>query len=242
MQTALLIINGWNCQDYVRECLASVAAQTYKQFSVIIIDDASTDNTFIEIQKFALSKKIDISYKHVTTIENIGTAKCRLLGEKIALDSGIEYDFVVWLDMDDMLLPTALEVVAKYYEDPDCWLTYGNMITKSSGTVYMGDLEINKCIRTETWKYIHLRTHRKGLTSHIKDEDLEGYLAYPDINMLYCMAELAGKEHIRVIKEPLYIYRDQHSNICINKYSWGQRNMEKIKAMHTAPKKQLDKL
>ena len=239
---ALIIINGRNCENYVKECLESVVNQTNNNFSVIIIDDFSDDDTFKEIQKFSLSKKINGSYKHATTIEHLGTARCRLLGEKIAINSGIEYDYVVWLDMDDMLLPKALEVVSTYYEDPDCWLTYGNMIVKSTGNIYNGALEINKCIRTEQWKYIHLRTHRKGLTNHITNEDLEGYEAYPDINMLYCMAELAGKEHIRVIKEPLYVYRDQHLNICINKYSWGQRNMEKLKAMHTTPKKQLQKL
>lgn len=45
----LIVVSGWNCQDLVRNCLQSIDDQTYKNYDVVIVNDASIDNTLLSI-------------------------------------------------------------------------------------------------------------------------------------------------------------------------------------------------
>ena len=59
-----VVITNYNHEEYIVECLDSIKNQTYKNIEIIIIDDASTDNSvevinnWIEINKYTLQKKI----------------------------------------------------------------------------------------------------------------------------------------------------------------------------------------
>lgn len=243
----LVIVNGWNCSMFVKECMDSLNQQSYNDFDIVIIDDNSSDNTASELLKYA-PKSAHI----INNFKNEGTANCRIKGQLYADSLNLDYEVVVWVDLDDIILPNALKVVADTYKEDSVWLTYGNFITKSTNKpcFKIEDLDFSdfchesKNYRNESWKYIHLRTHRKELIYHLTPEDLsqDKFKAYPDINMLYCMLELAGKEHIKTISEPLYIYRDWHSNTCINRFSMGQRQLEKELSKKIIPKNQLESL
>ena len=41
-----VIIPVYNVEQYLRECLDSVLAQTYSNYEVLLIDDGSTDSSF----------------------------------------------------------------------------------------------------------------------------------------------------------------------------------------------------
>ena len=47
-----VITSVYNCEDYVEEMLDSVINQTMQDWEMILIDDASTDNTWDKIQKY----------------------------------------------------------------------------------------------------------------------------------------------------------------------------------------------
>ena len=40
-----IIVAAYNVEAYIIECLESILAQDYKCYELIVIDDASTDNT-----------------------------------------------------------------------------------------------------------------------------------------------------------------------------------------------------
>ena len=48
-----LIIPVYNVRDYLRKCLDSVAAQTYKDLEVIVVNDGSPDNSEEIIRSYA---------------------------------------------------------------------------------------------------------------------------------------------------------------------------------------------
>lgn len=55
MDTSLIsvILPAYNGSRYIREAIESVLAQDYKNFELIIIDDASIDDTSVILEKYA---------------------------------------------------------------------------------------------------------------------------------------------------------------------------------------------
>ncbi|WP_425516039.1 glycosyltransferase family 2 protein [Rhizobium rhizoryzae] len=100
-----MIIPCYNRTDVLFECLSSVAAQTLKDFEVILVDDGSTDQPLAILQKF----RDQFRFKFCRLDVNKGGAYARNAGIKEA--SG---DYVAFLDSDDVWLPEKLEVVSSY--------------------------------------------------------------------------------------------------------------------------------
>ncbi len=96
-----VIIATYNRAAYLRECLNSLVAQTYKNFETIIVDDGSTDNTAELINEFA--SLLNIKY---FKIANSGyPAKPR----NIAVENAAA-DWLCFLDSDDKWTKNKLQV------------------------------------------------------------------------------------------------------------------------------------
>ena len=81
------------------DCLKSIKNQTYKNFEIIVIDDASKDNTKEKIIDF-ISQNAGIDIKFIQNETNIGQFQSFLKGLKSATGQ-----FVCAIDGDDMLFP-----------------------------------------------------------------------------------------------------------------------------------------
>lgn len=95
-----VIIPVYNVEEYVEECLESVAKQTYKDLEVIIIDDGSTDGSS-EICKRYAEKYNHFSY---TRKENGGLMSAWVTGVKMA-----KGDYIGFVDSDDFVDPAMYE-------------------------------------------------------------------------------------------------------------------------------------
>lgn len=89
----------YNCEKYIKTSVESVLNQTYKDWELILIDDASTDGSLKIITTF-----IDTRIKVLKLRNNSGPAVARNEGIKEA--SG---RFIAFLDSDDLWLPNFLE-------------------------------------------------------------------------------------------------------------------------------------
>ena len=71
---SLIVIVTYNNQDFIESCLNSVAGQDYKDWFLIVIDNASADNTIIKIREFRnISTEITSSnFKFIALKKNIG--------------------------------------------------------------------------------------------------------------------------------------------------------------------------
>lgn len=105
-----VIVPAYNVAPYIRKCLTSIQAQTYKNLEIIVINDGSTDETGPIVKKIA-DKDIRIVYKEQ---ENHGVSYTRNLGLE---ESHGEY--IVWVDSDDYIKDNLVESLVKKFTQTD---------------------------------------------------------------------------------------------------------------------------
>ena len=97
-----IIIPIWNVERYLKECVESILAQTYRNLEIILVDDKSPDKSGKIADNLA---KQDQRVKVVHKKKNEGLNMARATG--FSASSG---DFITFVDSDDMLTPTCIEV------------------------------------------------------------------------------------------------------------------------------------
>lgn len=96
-----IIMPLYNAEKYLSECLDSVMNQTFKEFEVICVDDASTDDTLAIVQQYAAK---DIRIRILQNLERSGAAIARNRGMEKA-----EGKYIIFLDGDDLYNKEMLE-------------------------------------------------------------------------------------------------------------------------------------
>jgi glycosyltransferase involved in cell wall biosynthesis len=118
------IIIFLNEARFIEEAIASVLAQDYEQWELILVDDGSTDGSTNIAKAYATRQPHRIRYLEHPGHENRGMSASRNLG--LALAQG---DLVAFLDGDDTWLPKKLgEQVAILDVHPQVDLVYGRTL------------------------------------------------------------------------------------------------------------------
>jgi len=116
-----VVMPAYNTEQYISEAIESILNQTFKDFEFIIIDDASTDNTWGIIQKYAKNDNRIIPLKNK---ENLKLSKT--LNKGIAVSKG---KYIVRMDADDISFPDRLEKQVKLMEaKPEVGISGGAMV------------------------------------------------------------------------------------------------------------------
>lgn len=95
-----IIIPMYNVEKYIKECLDSLIAQTFKDFEVIVVDDCSTDKSCEIAESYA--SKLNLTL--IRSEKNSGYPG-------VSRNKGIENakgKYLCFLDSDDALINTAL--------------------------------------------------------------------------------------------------------------------------------------
>ena len=96
-----ILMPSYNYASYIREAIESVIKQTYTNWELIIIDDASTDSSLGIIKEYL---RKDPRIKLVINEKNLGLAKTLKKGISFA-----ESSWIAFLECDDIFQPTSLE-------------------------------------------------------------------------------------------------------------------------------------
>jgi len=103
-----VIITLYNKAAYIERAIQSVLSQTFQEFELIVVDDGSTDNPFVQLSVISQQLSVDAPeiYKKVRVIQqqNQGVSTARNNGVKLA-----KYDYIAFLDADDSWEPAYLE-------------------------------------------------------------------------------------------------------------------------------------
>lgn len=98
-----VIIPSFNSKDYILTCLLSIVNQSIQPKEIIVVDDCSQDDSLNVIQKFGAEK--DIGLIVVRNDENVGPARSRMIGARIATSN-----YITFCDSDDWIDENCLEV------------------------------------------------------------------------------------------------------------------------------------
>ncbi len=98
-----IVVPVWNRQDVIGRCLDSVFSQNFDDYEVIVVDDASEDNTVSVIKKYK-----DPHLKFISQPVNGGVCAARSVATVAARGK-----WILKLDSDWELLPGALKFLAE---------------------------------------------------------------------------------------------------------------------------------
>lgn len=102
-----IVCTCYNTEKYIQESLDSVFNQTHKDYELILIDDASTDNTFSIIEKYINTPNVKVIRNQI----NSGVFVSRTYGFLQA-----EGEYIAIHDSDDISLPNRFEKQISFLE------------------------------------------------------------------------------------------------------------------------------
>jgi glycosyltransferase involved in cell wall biosynthesis len=97
-----VIIPAYNAAGFIEQTLQSVASQTVRPQSVIVVDDGSTDDTAGMVTRFAANTDLSVQ---LVSQSNAGLSAARNAGIRAS-----SAQYVALLDADDVWLPRKLEL------------------------------------------------------------------------------------------------------------------------------------
>ncbi|WP_254562627.1 glycosyltransferase [Dyadobacter diqingensis] len=106
-----VVLTAFNHEKYVGETLNSIFAQTYPNIQVIVIDNASTDNTLSIIEKSDWNAS---QFCLIKNLSNLGL--CRAFNQGLALAEG---KYIIDLAGDDIMLPDRIKFQVEAFENLD---------------------------------------------------------------------------------------------------------------------------
>jgi glycosyltransferase involved in cell wall biosynthesis len=209
MSLISIIIPTYNRAHIIGRALQSVANQTLQDFEIIIVDDASTDNTTEVVEQFG-----NPHVRYLQHHENRFAGAARNTGMEAATGK-----YIAFLDSDDAWLPDKLERQIGLLEgtDADCGCSYtGAIINVEGGLVkhktyeptYSGeafnDYLLEKfTIWTPTFMFrTELLKHTEPFDSNlIRAEDIDFYLRLLKHSKLSCAPEPLVELYLDMGKE-----------------------------------------
>lgn len=199
-----VIITAYNLGKYLDDCLKSVQGQTSDEWECLIVNDCSTDDTYLIAERW---QREDDRFFHIKTPENLKLSGARNYGFSL-----LNGRYIIYLDADDMLAPTALETLSKALdENPGIHIAYGHLeVMDEDGS--------NR--RRNDWPFEQFSWH--GQMAHLNQlsycammrrevmENSGGYRRRDwraEDASFWCNVTSKGYRAVKVTQEPTLIYR-----------------------------------
>lgn len=193
-----VVMPSYNTGKYIKASIESVLNQTYKDFELLIVDDASTDDTLSIVDSFLKDERIKCFRNQV----NKGAAECRNLALREARGR-----WIAFLDSDDLWMPQKLEKQVDFMRKNGYAFSYTNYAEmdyqgKRNGKSITGPKQIKKRgFYDYCWP---------GCLTVMFDADKVGLIQIKDIkkNNDYAMwLRVCQKADCHLLDEELALYR-----------------------------------
>ena len=214
MKKITVIICNYNNEKYLEKCLQSICNQsvTKRAYSILFIDDCSTDNSIIIAKKYLNFE----NFKIIKNNKNIGLVKSCNKAIKLC-----KTKYIIRIDSDDYVKKNFIEKFnSSTKKDYD--FIFSNYLIMKKNKFFKINLKkknLNHLISCSVaLKKAHLK--KVGLYKNFFWEEIDLYIRY-----------LKSYNKIKHIKDYLYIYRI-HKNNMTNSYEAKKRGWNEINDNH----------
>ena len=230
-----ILIRHWNAFEYLEKCINSVLSQTYDQYKILFVDDASL---YSKQQRDYIRQKLK---GHVVIFNRIRKYAVRNAFEILRKYADNPDGVVVNLDGDDWFFNNSvLNTLNQIYIHTNVCLTFGNCVVwngekyqhlgmvpklSSLNRSYSAAVIKNNSYRFEPFLPLHPRTWKVWLFQRIKKIDFlrpdGSWLQFAeDQAIFYPMLEMAAGR-FKAISKPLSVYNmtTANSDVKINTFN-----------------------
>lgn len=129
-----VVLPVYNAESYLQECLNSLLTQTFNDFCIIAVNDASTDRSGSILDEYACQDaRLKVYHSKINQGDPISTQfaleKAKILGT----------DYIARMDADDICFPERFEKQISFLEQyPDVDIVGANMLHIDSQSVEIG--------------------------------------------------------------------------------------------------------
>lgn len=224
-----VILPVYNGEKFLERCIKSVLNQLYKNLELIIVDDASTDNSKNIILKFS---KIDKRIKYIFLEKNSGSpAYPHNIG--FTASSG---NFISYIDQDDEWLPSKLKKQLNHYlnninKRPIGLVTcYSMIIDTIKNSSYISQINHSynfKEVISNVNNYCSGNSSMfipRYVIERIGDRDVNVGV-YEDIDFVIRL--VSAGFFIEIVKEPLFKYYVHNYNFSNRGFAFFDKNKAK---------------
>lgn len=205
-KVAVIISPNWKdyAEKYLADCLASLRAQTYQDFSLFLIDNESSDESLAYLKTTASEANV-ISLK-----KNEGFAGGNNAALRVALEKNFTYAFLI--NMDALAAPDCLEKLVAYAEtnsvaaiQPRIMLWPEKNLLNSLGN------------ETHFLGFGFCRAYRREFK--VSDNEIKPISYASGAGVLF---RLSALKKIGLFDEELWMYNEDQ-DICLRLWSSGER-------------------
>lgn len=222
MDKVSIIIPVYNCEKYIEHTLKSVLNQAYKNFEVLVVDDASTDRSMEIIKQYA---KKDTRIKIFNMPQNSGVSACRNLA--ISKASG---RYIAFLDSDDIWPENKLANQLFFMKKHHIALSHTSysFIDESGKPMKTGQVDVDFIVD----KAKYMKTTQIGLSTVMIDRQMIPEIKFPNDREL-CedartwMSFLRQNKKFYGLNQVLMFYRVRQHQLSQNKIKMAKNTLKR---------------
>lgn len=208
-----VVIPSHNNEQWCTQNLDSIVRQDYPHWKAIYINDLSSDRTGHIVEDYVTKNNL----RHKIEVVHNFTRKGMLANIYNAVRKAKPHWVVVTVDGDDTLRGNdVFSHLARVYQNPNIWMTYGNWESEPKGRLTSDNEYIPESIRLSnrfrSYKFCttQLRTFYAGLFRKIKKRDLQHkgkfFMAAGDVAFMIPLLELSARGHYHFVEKVIYNY------------------------------------
>lgn len=212
------VIPCFRCASTIRRAIDSVVRQTQKPAEVILVDDASGDETLGVLR--ALEQQYPGWVKVIALHENVGAASARNVGWEAATQT-----YIAFLDSDDAWHPQKIEIQYAYMSaHPDVALC-GHGFRILTQVNVLPDWEPGQCVVQSIHKWPLMLSNRFVTPSVMLRRDVEQRFVekqrYMEDHMLWLKIVCSGGAIVKLSAQLAAIYKEPFGVMGLSAQFWS---------------------